>query len=351
MIVVEIKRSVLAPFHGRRGKERHELFRHTNGPRTRPTPAVRRGKGLVEIRVDDVDAHVARPRDADERVEIRAVAIQVRTFAVEDLRHRADLALENAERIRHRDHQRGDVFVHRVLERLQIDRASRVRLQLADLVAGECRRRGIRSVRGVGYEDVLARIATLREGFVNHEDAGELAVCAGDRLQRDPRHSEDRFERLFEIPEQLEIALHLMIGLQRMRKSKARRPRELLVQPRIVFHGARSERIQAGVDRDIQLRQAREVPDDVDFGDFDFIGDLIARQILRKQIGFLRNVERRQTITATSALRMLEDQSLAVRALGNGCGRGFLFDDCGHRRSREIAALSTAAYRSSCSRE
>jgi len=170
----------------------------------------------VQIRVNDVDAHVAGAGDANERVEIRAVAVQIRALAVKDVRHRANLALENAERVRNGDHQRGDILVDCLLQDVQIHRSSAVRLQLANFVAGESGRRWIGAVRRIGDQNVFARVAALRQRFVNHQNAGELTVRAGHRLQRHPRHSQDRLQRLLEVPQQLEISLHLMIGLQRM---------------------------------------------------------------------------------------------------------------------------------------
>src|SRR5439155_25581887 len=102
-----------------------------------------------------------------------------------------------------------------------------------------------------------------------------------------------------------------------------------------------TERIQPRVDRHVELRQSREVPDDVDFGDFHFVRDLVAHERRGKEIAALRNVERRQSITATALLGMLEDLTFAVGALWYRCVRAFLFHDRGHRRSLATAALST----------
>ena len=162
---------------------------------------------------------------------------------MKDVGHLPNVRLEHAERVRHCDHQRGDVFRHRLREHVDVDDATRIRLQLFDLISREMRRRRIRSVRGIGDEDVLARVAGFRERLVNHEDAGELAVRARDRLQRHARQAEDFLQRLLEVPQQLEISLYLMLGLQRMRKREARHARDLFIEPRVVLHRARAERI------------------------------------------------------------------------------------------------------------
>ena len=53
-----------------------------------------------------------------------------------------------------------------------------------------------------------------------------------------------------------ERALHRLLRLQRVDVGKARQPRDLLVEARIVLHRARAEREQAEVDRVILPRQA-----------------------------------------------------------------------------------------------
>ena len=49
-------------------------------------------------------------------------------------------------------------------------------------------------------------------------------------------------------------------------------------EPRVVLHRARAERVETGIDGDVELRQPREVPDDVDLGDFNFVRDLVPHQ-------------------------------------------------------------------------
>ena len=66
MRIVEIERAVFATLDRRRRQKRHERLRNADRTRARTAAAVRRRKGLVQVRVNDVDAHVARPRHADE---------------------------------------------------------------------------------------------------------------------------------------------------------------------------------------------------------------------------------------------------------------------------------------------
>src|SRR5258706_16117681 len=122
-----------------------------------------------------------------------------------------------------------------------------------------------------------------------------------------------------------------MIGLQRMRQRESRGARDLFVEPRVVLHRARAERVETRVDRDVELRQPREMPDDVDLGDLDLVRYLTPHQPGRKRIARLRDVERRKTVALPAALRVLEDQESFRRS---GYRR--------HRRSLAIAAVSTA---------
>ena len=130
------------------------------------------------------------------------------------------------------------------------------------------------------------------------------------------------------MPQQLEVALHLMLGLQRMRHREAGRARDLFVEARVVFHRARAERVQARVDRHVQLRQPGEVPDHVDLGHLDFVRDLFAPQRRRQERveRLLRHIERGKLIAAATRLRALEDERLG-RVFR---GRDFLFENRGH---------------------
>ncbi len=200
MGVVEVERSVVAALDGRRRQIRDERLADADRSRAGAAAAVRRREGLVQVRVDDVDAHVAGAGDADEGVEVGAVAVEIRAFRVEDVGHARDLGLEHAEGVRNGDHQRGDVFGRPRLRAWSRSTVPRLfDFSSLDLVAGESRRRRVGAVRGVGDEDVLPGVAALRQRLVHHQDAGQLAVRAGDRLQRHARHAEDLLQRLLDV--------------------------------------------------------------------------------------------------------------------------------------------------------
>ena len=159
--------------------------------RARPAAAVRLRERLVQVEVHDVEPHVARPRAAHHGVEVRAVVVQRRAEAVDDLRDLLDVAIEHAERVRVRQHQAGDVVVGLRAQVVDVDAAVLVRADLDDLVAAHRHRRRVRPVRGVGREDLRAVIAAILVVGARQQHAGQLAVRARARLQRHVRQARD----------------------------------------------------------------------------------------------------------------------------------------------------------------
>ena len=172
------------------------LHRHRTAAGT--AAAVRRRERLVQVEVHHVDAEIARPRDAHQRVHVGAIHVHQRALAMQDLRRLRDILFENAERVRIGHHQAGDIVVDRAFQFRQIDRAARVRADVLHRVAGDGRGGRIGAVRRIGDENLLARIAALFEQRAHQQDAGQLAVRAGRGLQRDRVHAgdlgQDRFQ-------------------------------------------------------------------------------------------------------------------------------------------------------------
>ena len=69
-------------------------------------------------------------------------------------------------------------------------------LQVLHLVAADGGGGGIGAVRGVGDEHLAARIALRLVIGAGQQDAGELAMRAGRRLQRDGVHAGDFDQRI-----------------------------------------------------------------------------------------------------------------------------------------------------------
>ena len=96
---------------------------------------MRRRERLVQVHVDRVEAHVARPHLAEDRVEVRAVVVQQAAGLVHELRDLDDAPLEHADRRRIGQHDAGGLRAEHFLQRFDIDVAIGVRRDLAHRAA------------------------------------------------------------------------------------------------------------------------------------------------------------------------------------------------------------------------
>ena len=101
--------AALAPHDLRPRQVGLDALRDGDRPRARPAAAVRLGERLVEVEVDDVEAHVAGPRAAHDGVEVRAVVVERRARVVHDVGDLLDRRVEQPERVRVGEHEAGDV--------------------------------------------------------------------------------------------------------------------------------------------------------------------------------------------------------------------------------------------------
>ena len=93
----------------RQRAEGRERFRQDHRPRARAAAAMRRREGLVQVDVHRVDAEVAGPNLADDRVEIRSVAIDERPRGMDRVGDRLHLRFEQAASVGVGDHHRSNV--------------------------------------------------------------------------------------------------------------------------------------------------------------------------------------------------------------------------------------------------
>ena len=66
------------------------MFRHADRPHARPAAAVRNAKGFVQIQMANVRADVAGAAEADLRVHIRAVHVNLAAVLVNDFANLLD---------------------------------------------------------------------------------------------------------------------------------------------------------------------------------------------------------------------------------------------------------------------
>src|SRR5438046_5730739 len=102
------------------GQKFHEMFRHANRSDARPAAAVRNAKRLVQIQMADVRADEAGAGEADLRVHVRAVHVNLAAVRVDDFANLLDAVLENAVRGRIRDHQARKIGLGRLDFRAQV---------------------------------------------------------------------------------------------------------------------------------------------------------------------------------------------------------------------------------------
>ena len=166
-----------------------EMRGDTNRPHAGAAAAVRDGEGFVQIHVADVGADVRRAGQADLRVEVRSVHIDLPAVAVDDVADFADFGFKDAVRGRIGNHQRGElvgVGGGFVFEVLQVDVAVRVAVDGDNRHAAHVRRGGVGAVGGFGNQADVALTFTAR-GVVagNRDHAGIFALRAGIGLQAD----------------------------------------------------------------------------------------------------------------------------------------------------------------------
>ena len=85
-----------APAPGRARQERRKMRLHPDRPHSRPAAAVRDAEGLVQVEVADVGADSRRAAEADQRVHVRPVHVDLSAVLVHDLADLADRLLEDA---------------------------------------------------------------------------------------------------------------------------------------------------------------------------------------------------------------------------------------------------------------
>ena len=99
---------------GERRKKLGEMLRHADRADAGTAAAVRNAKGLVQIEMANVGADVARAAEADLRVHVRAVHVNLAAVRVHDFANLADGRFENAVGGRIGHHQRGEIVFVRV---------------------------------------------------------------------------------------------------------------------------------------------------------------------------------------------------------------------------------------------
>ena len=263
VVVPEVPAALFVEPDDRSWEERLETSAHGHGAGPRAPAPVRRGERLVGVHVHDVEPHVAGTSPPHDGVEVRAVVIEECPYPVHRCRDAFDLLLEQSQRVRIRQHQPRDVPVDQPLERREVDQAASVGRDLDGPVAGKRDTGRVRSVGGVGDDDLRPRVPVLRVKGPHDQRAGQLAGSTGRWLEGGTGHACNLAQCAVQPPQQLEGALDRVLRLMGVEPLEAGQPRHGLGHLRVVLHRAGPERIEPGVHPVVDLGQAGEMAHDV----------------------------------------------------------------------------------------
>ena len=183
---------------------------HTDRTHTRTAAAVRDAKSFVEIEMADVRANVAGTAEADLRVEVGAVHVNLSAGGMHHVADFADAFLEHAVRGRIGDHERGEfgsVLFDLLAEVGHVDIALRIASNRHDGHSGHDRAGRVGAVGGGGDEADGAVLVTARVVVgADDEQSGVFALRTGIGLERDGGEARDFGEPRFELTEEFAVA-------------------------------------------------------------------------------------------------------------------------------------------------
>ena len=214
--------------------------------------------------------HVARPRDAHQGVEVRAVHVHQAARFVHEPGDLDDVGLEDAQRVGVRQHESGYGLIKVLAQRLQVHATRRIRRDLLRVEARHGGRRGVRAVRRIREEHAAARFP-FTPGIViraHQQHARHLPLGSGRRLQRDLVHPGDFLQHLGQLVHEAQGPLRARLRGERVQSRETPEPARRLVDLGVVLHRARAQRIQGTVHVVVLERQLRVVPDHLVFGHF-----------------------------------------------------------------------------------
>ena len=182
--------------------------RDAHRTRTGTAAAVGGGEGLVQVHVDDVEAHVPGPDLAQDGVEVGPVVIEQAAGRVDDAGDLLDVAVEDADGARVGEHDAGGLGADRRAQGGEVHVPVRAGRDLADAEAAHHGGGRIGAVGRVRHQDLGAgRVAAGLVVGADHGHAGELALGPGGGCQRDGVHPGDLLEHLLQLVEAGQDAL------------------------------------------------------------------------------------------------------------------------------------------------
>ena len=109
--------------HDRRRQEVFQEIFASHRAAPRAAAAMRGRKGLVQIQMHTVESHIPRTRTSDDGIEVRPIVVAKAARFVDDAGDFQNIRIENAERIRIREHKARGILADRFFQLFQIDAA------------------------------------------------------------------------------------------------------------------------------------------------------------------------------------------------------------------------------------
>ena len=116
---------IAVAFETRAGQEGREFLDASNRTGTGTTTAMGGRKCFMQVEVHDVDAEIARVRNADERIHVGAVHVDEAASVVHDAADFANVFFEDADGVGVGDHETRSIAGHGFVEGFEIDHAVR----------------------------------------------------------------------------------------------------------------------------------------------------------------------------------------------------------------------------------
>ena len=240
---------------------------------------------------------------ADLRVHVRAVHVNLSAVGVDDFANLPDGVLKNAVRARIGDHQAREIGLVRLGLRAQVGHVN-VAVGVArdgdDFHPGHDGTGGVRAVRGGRDQaDVAMRLAARFVIRADDEQSGVFALRTGVGLERNAREPGDFGEPGFELLEKFLVSARLLHGRERMNLRELRPRHGKHLRRSVELHRAGAERNHRSGERKVARFEPLDVAEHLGLG------------VVAVEDGVRRNVDLRLRIAECGNLRLLARTSTA----------------------------------------
>ncbi len=236
---------------------------HSAGADAGAATAVRDAEGFVQIQMRDVRAPLAWLGDADQRIHVGAVGVDLTAVRMNRFADRDDVLFEHAMRGRIRHHQRGEavaIFLCIAADVVEVHIAVRIAFGHDHGHAAHLRGCRIGAVRGFRDQTNIAMgVAARTVVRANREQAGVFALRAGIRLQAHRVVAGAFDQHRFQFVDQLLVAQRLIGRCKRMQMAEFRPRHRNHLGGGVEFHRAAAERDHRPIHRQIFVGQRAHV--------------------------------------------------------------------------------------------